>query len=214
MFYYISFLRPPPVQAAPYGTLTIKPQISNDLRTESFEGSQELYYSWSCPGQPISKPQKLTTWRPSSAYKDIPVPLPSGVRDGQYWRLILTGEAQAHGHANPESIDLSWSPSSSSSIGQGAPFPVMSMPILFLGKGHKGALKQEAVERNYLVPVRHNAGGNEQSWQAVLRFVEKTSFDLDKVRKKKKLRSLRILLFLMGFRFFFFFFFVWCVGHI
>ncbi|KAF9564244.1 hypothetical protein CPC08DRAFT_741530 [Agrocybe pediades] len=175
MFYYISFLRPPPVQAAPYTPFSIKPQISNDLRTESFEGEQELYYSWSRPGQPISKPQKLTTWRPSSAYKDIPVPLPSGVRDGQYWRLILSGEAQAHGRASPESIDLS-----SSAIGSSMPFPVMSMPILFMGKGHKGALKQEAVERTYLVPVHHKDEEGEKSWQAVLRFVEKTSFDLDK----------------------------------
>ena len=46
MFYYISFLRPPPVQAGPYGTVSITPQISNDLRTDALDTPQDLYYAW------------------------------------------------------------------------------------------------------------------------------------------------------------------------
>src|SRR5882757_11496043 len=105
MFFYLSFLRPPPLQASHYGIISITPQISNDLRTELFEISQDLYFSWSLQtSQSIpntntditTKPLKLTTWRPSAAYKEIPVPLPPGLRQGQSWRLILTSTAQSH----------------------------------------------------------------------------------------------------------------------
>ncbi|KAH9479687.1 Protein-lysine N-methyltransferase EFM3 [Psilocybe cubensis] len=186
MFYYISFLRPPPVQAAPYGTISIKPQISNDLRTEPFDGEQELFYSWTQEGtrQPrTTKPIKLTTWRLSSAYKDIPLPVPAGVREGDRWRLTLTGQPQAHGHLTPECIDLS-----SSQVGR-VPFPVMSMPVIFHGRGHKGSPKQEMVERTYLVPYVYRdlssvteddpiPAGEKQ--MAALHIRENTSFDLDK----------------------------------
>ncbi|KAF8159813.1 putative methyltransferase-domain-containing protein [Crassisporium funariophilum] len=181
MFFYLSFLRPPPLLAAPYGNIGITPQISNDLRTELFEGSQDLYYSWSqaTPGSnPLTtKPQKLTTLRPSSAYKEIPVQVPAGVREGQSWRLILTGNAQAHGRAHPESIDLN-----SVDVGK-VPFPVMSMPVFFNARGARGSSKQEKIERTYLLPY-HVAGeldGTELTkGVAAMRFTEMTSFDLDK----------------------------------
>ncbi|KDR67996.1 hypothetical protein GALMADRAFT_272842 [Galerina marginata CBS 339.88] len=166
MFFYISFLRPPPLQAAPYGTISITPQISNDLRTEPFDGSQDLYYSWWPEGSQtttVTKPTKLTTWRLATAYKEIPLPVPQGVREGQKWRLILTAQGQAHGRLNPESIDLA-----PADVGR-VPFPVMSMPVLFNGKGHKGSPKQEMIERTYLIPFRGERAD-----------IEKTSFDLDK----------------------------------
>ena len=185
MFFYLSFLRPPPLQAPPHGTISITPQISNDLRTELFENSQDLYFSWSLQtNQPLTatttKPLKLTTWRPSTAYKEIPVPLPPGVRQNQSWRLILTGTAQSHSNSRPDTIDLG-----SEEIGKSAPFPVISMPILFSARATKNVFKQEKVERIYLLPLTGASGDgiNNSGIGSVasLRFTEQTSFDLDKV---------------------------------
>ena len=189
MFFYLSFLRPPPLQAPHYGTISITPQISNDLRTEPFENSQDLYFSWSLQtGQSlintntdITKPLKLTTWRPSTAYKEIPVPLPPGIRQGQSWRLIITGSVQSHGRSRPDTIDLS-----SEEIGKSVPFPVMSMPVLFSTTGTKFVSKQERVERMYSIRLSGSTGmrgieGDEDGSVALLRFTEQTSFDLDKV---------------------------------
>lgn len=189
MFFYLSFLRPPPLQAPPYGTISITPQISNDLRTDPFEGSQDLYFSWSLQTQTqphasisntTTKPLKLTTWRPSIAYKEIPVPVPPGVREGQSWRLTLTGAAQSHGRSRPDAIDLT-----SEEIGKSLPFPVISMPVIFSARGAKSAPKQVKIERMYLLPL--NGTGGEEDVETVsngvasLRFTEQTSFDLDKV---------------------------------
>lgn len=179
MFYYLSFLRPPPLQAGPYGTISITPQISNDLRTEHFDEAQDLYYSWAREGAPAfaTKAVKLTTWRLATAYKEIPLPVPPGVREGQRWRLMLMVQQPAIGQAHPESIDLG-----STNIGQ-LPFPVISMPVLFVGKGSKSSSKQEMIQRNYLVPYRGiEEGGEAVRKVAALKFSEKTSFDLDKVR--------------------------------
>lgn len=182
MFFYLSFLRPPPLQAPPHGPISITPQISNDLRTEPFEKSQDLYFSWSLQtDQPhttesITKLLKLTTWRPSTAYKEIPVPLPPGIRQGQSWRLILTGAPQSHGRSRPDGIDLG-----SEEIGKSLPFPVISMPVLFNARGTKNVSKQEKIERMYLLPL--NTGGEDTTIESIasLRFTEQTSFDLDKV---------------------------------
>ena len=191
MFFYLSFLRPPPLQASHHGTISITPQISNDLRTEPFENSQDLYFSWSLQtGQSntnntTTKPLKLTTWRPSTAYKEIPVPLPPGVRQGQSWRLIITGSVQSHGRSRPDTIDLS-----SEEIGKLVPFPVMSMPVLFSTTGAKFvSSKQEKIERMYSVRLSGSTGirgiDSEDGSVALLRFKEQTSFDLDKVSDKR-----------------------------
>ena len=190
MFFYLSFLRPPPLQAPHYGTISITPQISNDLRTEPFENPQDLYFSWSLqtgqslfntnPDNATTKPlKKLTTWRPSTAYKEIPVPLPSDVRQGQSWRLIITGSAQSHGRSRPDIIDLN-----SEEIGQLIPFPVISMPVLLSTTGAKFvSSKQEKIERMYSVRLGGSTGmrGTDSENVALLRFTEQTSFDLDKV---------------------------------
>jgi hypothetical protein len=188
MFFYLSFLRPPPLQAPHYGTISITPQISNDLRTEPFENSQDLYFSWSLQSvsnntntdSTSTKPLKLTTWRPSTAYKEIPVPLPPGVRQGQSWRLIITGSAQSHGRSRPDTIDLM-----SEEIGKLVPFPVMSMPVLFSTTGTKFvSSKQEKIERMYSFRLSGSKGIESES-VALLRFTEQTSFDLDKVSNKQ-----------------------------
>ncbi|CDO69672.1 hypothetical protein BN946_scf184851.g60 [Trametes cinnabarina] len=172
MFFYISFLRPPATHSNPSGSITITPQVANDLRTEPFDGAQDIYYSWSPvnPARPepypsITIPQKLTVWRQSSAYKEIRVPLPQGLQDGQSYRLVLT----AHGQGRPHIINLA-----AHDLGA-RPFPVLSMPILFSSRGraaHAGE-KQEQIERVYRLPL--HAGEN-----GFLTVREQTSFDLDK----------------------------------
>ncbi|KAI0640729.1 putative methyltransferase-domain-containing protein [Trametes meyenii] len=172
MFFYISFLRPPATQSSPSGSISITPQVANDLRTEPFDGAQEIYYSWapvvsqkteSYPS--ITASQKLTTWRQSSAYKEISVPLPQGLRDGQAYRLVLT----AHGQGRPHIINLA-----ASDIGA-RPHPVLSMPILFSPRARAGntAEKQEQIERVYRIPLQSGENG-------FLTVREQTSFDLDK----------------------------------
>jgi hypothetical protein len=199
MFFYLSFLRPPPLQAPHHGTISITPQISNDLRTEPFENSQDLYFSWSLqtgqsPNTITTKPLKLTTWRPSTAYKEIPVPLPPGIRQGQSWRLILTSSVQSHGRSRPDTIDLG-----NEEIGKLVPFPVMSMPVLFSTTGTKFvSSKQEKIERLYSVRLSGSTGmrgiddtEDDGGSVASLRFTEQTSFDLDKVSVSQPFLKMR-----------------------
>ncbi|KNZ77369.1 UPF0665 family protein C23C4.06c [Termitomyces sp. J132] len=176
MFYYISFLRPPPLQSTTYGNIQITPQISNDLRTELFDGSADIFYSWSQTGgfssttaghNIFTKPNKLTTWRQATAYKEIPVPLPPGARDGQSWRLVL-GTRLTAGRDGFSVIGLH-----NKDVGQDL-FPVMSMPIQFGSRVSKSP-KQEQIERMYrLRPMVGEGAG------VVLKLTEQTSFDLDK----------------------------------
>lgn len=173
MYFYISFLRPPPLNASTSGTILITPQIANDLRTEPFSGAQDIYYSWSPSREsqdlepPVRKPIKLTTWRQSSAYKEIPVPPPTGVRNGQSWRLTLSAQPHTHPHPTVELNDQ----------GLGAvPLPVISAPILFSPGGSKKG-KQEQIERVYTFASQQNDGPS----CAPFRIMEQTSFDLDKV---------------------------------
>ncbi|OCH87795.1 hypothetical protein OBBRIDRAFT_759177 [Obba rivulosa] len=171
MFFYLSFLRPPPTHASPSaGHISITPQVANDLRTEPFDGELEIYYSWS-PVTPrlesnafpaITKPQKLTVWRQSSAYKEIPVSLPPGIRDGQSYRLVLT----AHAAGFPHVVNLA-----STSVGERS-FPVLSVPILFSSRVRPGG-KQEQIERVFRIGL----GAKEQAFMTLQ---EQTSFDLDK----------------------------------
>ena len=192
MFFYLSFLRPPPIQAPLHGTISITPQISNDLRTEPFDSDQNIYYSWTLESSLGSKPElrstiatkptKLTTWRSSSAYKEITVPVPLSVQEGQKWRLALTCQAQGYGIDNPTYINLM-----ESDVGL-RPFPVVTMPISFSSKVPVGGSKREKqvmIERTYLLPFSTAAPAVQQHEQAkqvaFLKFAERTSYDLDKV---------------------------------
>lgn len=178
MFYYLSFLRPPPLSGPLTGPISITPQIANDLRTESLDEAQDIYYSWSPPQDDtgpsksfppaITKPLKLTTWRQSSAYKELLVPLPPGVRNGQPWRLVLT----SHVHGRPHVISLK-----DNDLGH-TPFPVMSMPIMFNSRHPKTSVtgKQEQIERIYGFSLK----SKEDNVCLIVR--EQTSYDLDKVK--------------------------------
>ncbi|KAJ2935355.1 hypothetical protein H1R20_g1739, partial [Candolleomyces eurysporus] len=98
---------------------------------------------------------KLMTWKNANAYKEIPVPLPYGVREGQQWRLVLSAvpAASAPSGGVPASARI---PSSQiyldeDTIGKWNPLPVSSMPVRFTAnaKSAKGAPKQEQIERTY-----------------------------------------------------------------
>lgn len=176
MFYYLSFLRPPPTHAVLGTGITITPQIANDLRTELYPEPQDIYYAWaSCvspiisPSKPlqITKLAKLTTWRSGNAYKEVVVPAPQGARDGHAYRLVLT----AHAQGIPHVINLA------GHVMGGRPFPVVSMPIAFSRNKPTGSGKQEQVERIYRVSINLEE-------QAFISVREKTSFDLDKVLRE------------------------------
>ncbi|KAF7370636.1 hypothetical protein MSAN_00696600 [Mycena sanguinolenta] len=161
MFFYISFLRPPPTTCS--NTVSITPQIANDLRTELFEGVQDIYYSWvSTTAGEETRPMKLTTWRgQSSAYKEIPVPLPRSSSNAA-WRLVLG--------SSPSSSSVRLDTGSTT-----LPFGVMSMPII-LGKPQNSKSKaklQDQIERVY-------AFGEDKK----VLITEQTSFDLDKASNK------------------------------
>ncbi|KAF8624025.1 hypothetical protein AX17_007231 [Amanita inopinata Kibby_2008] len=214
MFYYLSFLRPPPAEALPSRTISITPQIANDLRTEHYESEKDIFYSWvqvttsknqsqgGSPQATITKPAKLTTWRRSSAYKQIQVPVPTRARAGQSWQLMLSCTAHP-----PATLQVHVPTPEACTINLGAddlgnvPFPVLSMPIKFVSKLVKGGVtKQEKIERMYTfllpnprhaslgdaassigqLPAPNRVGENMRPIQATIRVTEQTSFDLDK----------------------------------
>jgi hypothetical protein len=163
MYYYLSFLRPPPSIVALNALIVIAPQIANDLRTELYEEELDIWYSWKStnPGS-STRPAKLTTWRGSpSAYKEIQVPPPPRVREGQQWQVLLSS-----GRTETAAVDLNRPLS--------FPFGVSSLPIAFSSRNGSstasGKGKQEQIERTYLV------GSNP------ITIREHTAFDLDKVR--------------------------------
>ena len=170
MFYYVSFLRPPPTQAQTTGTVSFTPQIANDLRTELYEGSQDIFASWISTTKPPSTPIKLTSWKgQENAYKEMKISVPTRVRSGEQYRLLLTCE--------PSSMAIELA--SPSRIG-GTPFPVLSMPIEFTTMYNYAKEKQGHIERFYKLPWLDNEGPR----SARIRLIESSSFDLDKVSNK------------------------------
>ncbi|KAI0280065.1 hypothetical protein BC826DRAFT_879628, partial [Russula brevipes] len=79
MFYYLSFLRTPPHSTLKSSSIVFTPQVSNDLRTEPFPTSVDIFYWWISytPKNDVSRlsePTKLTTWRQENAYKPVQIP--------------------------------------------------------------------------------------------------------------------------------------------
>ncbi|KAI0272752.1 putative methyltransferase-domain-containing protein [Gloeopeniophorella convolvens] len=173
MFFYVSFLRPPPLSGIALSPVVLTPQISNDLRTEPFPDSADIFYWWTARSAQglvrLSEPAKLTTWRQENAYKSLSVAPPSP-------RLL--------GPAGTDCcLVLSPLPAVSSAIidlrdravGK-LPLPVSSLPIRITPRRNAAApvraVKQEAITRTFRlfngddVPLMH--------------IKEMTSFDLDK----------------------------------
>ena len=120
MFFYFSFLRTPPQSSSQSSSVVFTPQVTNDLRTEPFPTSIDIFYWWiSDESQKVtrlSEPAKLTTWRQENAYKPLQIPPPAAGIDCS---LVL---APAPSVASSV-IDLR-----DPEIG-GVPLPVCSLPI-------------------------------------------------------------------------------------
>lgn len=171
MYYYLSFLRPPPSSAVLGASIHLTPQVSNDLRTELYPEPVDIFYNWidATSGARLSSSVKLTTWRRANAYKEISIP-PPPLRKAGRATLVLTS-TQAPG---ARELDLR-----SPECGKG-PLPVYSAPITFIPRLSEKASKQESVERVLRLFDSEEKGS--------LRVKEMTSFDLDKVRLSEQLR--------------------------
>ena len=176
MFLYVTFLRAPPVETQIGQPLVITPQITNDLRTELCQREADIYYAWipiesQAPRSSGLALTKLTTWKPSVAYRDVNVFPPKESRSGETWRLYLCVGASA-GIAN---VDLR---QSRPPFGT-RPFPVLSTPILFTAhrpharEALSASSKQLEIERKFSLTAGRDT---------TLTIREHLSFDLDKVR--------------------------------
>ena len=199
MFFYLSFLRTPPHSSLQSSSVVFTPQVTNDLRTEPFPTSFDIFYWWiSYRDAPDSEPQnvirlsepaKLTTWRQENAYKPLQIPTPS-------LKNLIGGAA---GPGTDCSLVLAPAPIVASSvidlrdpeIGR-APLPVCSLPIRISTspqqqrrRGDGGAAtrtstknsKQEAIIRTFR--IFDDGPGDVQT--PLIRIKETVSFDLDKV---------------------------------
>lgn len=156
MFYYLSFLHPPPSEAT--DSIEIIPLITTDRNRNIYNGTRDIFYAWmlsssshlvtttpvklaSPRGELVQKKRKKTG--EETTQKAISVPLPLDAQPGQSWRLILMAKL------SQSEILLG----STSSIGR-EPFPVISMPIQVVSKLSKSAGKREEcdAERVYVLP--------------------------------------------------------------
>lgn len=193
MFFYLSFLRTPPHSSSQSSPVVLTPQVSNDLRTEPFPTSVDIFYWWiSCTPQSVtrlSEPTKLTTWRQENAYKPLQVsPPPRDVigPTGIECSLVLSPEPIVGSSV----IDLR-----DPEIGR-APLPVCTLPIRISSKqdGHAGGAstakpaKQEAITRTFRL--------FDGDASPLMRIKETISFDLDKVMPGSQLLAFPPSLFL------------------
>jgi protein N-lysine methyltransferase METTL21D len=187
MFFYFSFLRTPPHSSLQSSSVVFTPQVTNDLRTEPFPTSIDIFYWWiSYAHQKVtrlSEPAKLTTWRQENAYKPLQIPPPSkdliGAATGIDCILVL---APAPSVASSV-IDLR-----DPEIGK-VPFPVCSLPIRISVSPQQQqrrrdgvastvttkSPKQEAITRTFR--LFDDAGDA----IPLMQIKETVSFDLDKV---------------------------------
>jgi predicted nicotinamide N-methyase len=96
-------------------------------------------------------------------YKEIPVPPPRNVRNGEYWRLVLSSGTSRKDQVlslNDENLGC-------------RPFPVLSDPIFFSARSSK-AVKQEQIQRSYTLTAINRDN------PVIFHIIEQTSFDLDK----------------------------------
>ena len=187
MFFYFSFLRTPPQSTSQSSSVVFTPQVTNDLRTEPFPTSIDIFYWWisSTPENVtrLSEPAKLTAWRQENAYKPLQIPPPS---------KILIGAAAATTGIDCNLV-LAPAPIVTSSIidlrdpeiGR-VPLPVCSLPIRISvapqQQRRDGAAsfastkspKQEAITRTFRLFDEGDA-------TALMQIKETVSFDLDKV---------------------------------
>lgn len=184
MFFYLSFLRTPPHSSFQSSPVVFTPQVSNDLRTEPFPASVDIFYWWiTCTPQGVtrlSEPTKLTTWRQENAYKPLQIPPPpknvvgaTGIDCSLVFSPAPIVASSVIDLRDPE-------------IGR-APLPVCTLPIRISPKrdGHAAgaatakAAKQEAITRTFRL--------FDGDASPLMRIKETVSFDLDKVTPESQL---------------------------
>ena len=199
MFFYFSFLRTPPQSSSQSSSVVFTPQVTNDLRTEPFPTSMDIYYWWiSYMPEPqnvtrFSEPAKLTTWRQENTYKPLQISPPPS--------KFLIGAAAEPDLGIDCSLVLSPAPIVASSvidlrdpeIGR-VPLPVCSLPIRITipsqqprqRRRNGGAAatstkssKQEAIIRTFRIFDDGLGVGDVQT--PLIHIKETVSFDPDKV---------------------------------
>ena len=190
MFFYFSFLRTPPQSSLQSSSVVFTPQVTNDLRTEPYPTSIDIFYWWiSDESQKVtrlSEPAKLTTWRQENTYKPLQIPPPSkfliGAAAGIDCSLVL---APAPSVASSV-IDLR-----DPEIGR-VPLPVCSLPIRISASSQQQqqqrrrdgvasttattkSPKQEAITRTFRL------FDDDGDAIPLMQIKETVSFDLDKV---------------------------------
>jgi hypothetical protein len=169
MFFYISFLRTPPHSSLPSSSVVFTPQVSNDLRTEPFPASVDIFY-WYKPQNTI-RPAKLTTWRQENAYKPLQIPPPSATDCCLFLSSLPTTASSIINLCDPN-------------VGR-APLPVASLPIRISTQqqGKASSTKQEAITRTFRL--------FDEDAAPLMHIKETVSFDLDKVIRSDFLLLLR-----------------------
>ena len=183
MFFYFSFLRTPPQSTLQSSSVVFTPQVTNDLRTEPFPTSIDIFYWWisSTPEKVtrLSEPAKLTTWRQENAYKPLQIPPPSK-------NLIGTAAAATGIDCN---LVLAPAPIVSSSvidlrdseIGR-VPLPVCSLPIR-ISVAPRQQQRRDVVAANTKSPKQEAITRTFRLFDEgdMMQIKETVSFDLDKV---------------------------------
>jgi hypothetical protein len=127
MFFYFSFLRTPPQSGSQSSSVVFTPQVTNDLRTEPYPSSIDIFYWWiSYTPQNVtrlSEPAKLTTWRQENAYKPLQIPPPSKKLIGAAAEIDCSLVLTPAPSVTSSVIDLR-----DPEIGR-VPLPVCSLPI-------------------------------------------------------------------------------------
>jgi hypothetical protein len=168
------------------------------------EDSTDIYYTWQLVYPEVSPPlpsTHLTTFQaPSSTYKSLSIPLPGSSQPGQQWRLGLfspSSAAASSSSSTPGLLEFSdepgvlgvWSEGIKvvRSEGTSAGGTIRGVGGQSRKAGEKGkgkgkgkemdeGPKQGRIQREWSLP-----GGSGREGDEILKIVEQTSFDLDKV---------------------------------
>jgi hypothetical protein len=148
------------------------PRLKEDAPTD-------IHYTWqripAVSPQHTTQAVKLTTYNPPvNTYKPLSIPLPAAAKQGETWRLGLFSpparEVQGSLDALERYVCGVWSEGISVTAPRRRSF------------ADNAAGKQTRVFREWRMPRGGGGGGASPEPMRVLRIVEQTSFDLDKVR--------------------------------
>jgi hypothetical protein len=190
MFFYFSFLRTPPQSGSQSSSVVFTPQVTNDLRTEPYPSSIDIFYWWiSYTPQNVtrlSEPAKLTTWRQENAYKPLQIPPPSKKLIGAAAEIDCSLVLTPAPSVTSSVIDLR-----DPEIGR-VPLPVCSLPIRISVSPQQQqrrdvanttttkSPKQEAITRSFRL------FDDDGDAIPLMQIQETISFDLDKVPSLKR----------------------------